>query len=65
MLIYCPLFLFIQINIHAFSEETSVEVDQILKYQVKVKDINDNPPVFNQSVYKVEIPENISKGKWF
>ncbi|XP_055508686.1 cadherin-like protein 26 [Leucoraja erinacea] len=53
------------INIHAFSAKTSVEVDQILKYQVKVKDINDNPPVFNQSVYKVEIPENISKGKEF
>ncbi|XP_078275343.1 cadherin-like protein 26 [Rhinoraja longicauda] len=51
-----------QVNIHAFNAESSVEVDQVLKYHVKVKDINDNPPVFNQSVYKVEIPENTPKG---
>ncbi|XP_078506891.1 uncharacterized protein LOC144767225 [Lissotriton helveticus] len=33
-----------------------------MRIQINVQDVNDNAPVFSQSVYKISVPENISKG---
>ncbi|XP_069055889.1 protocadherin gamma-A6-like [Pleurodeles waltl] len=33
-----------------------------LQIHVNVQDFNDNAPVFNQSVYKISVPENVPKG---
>ncbi|XP_072132970.1 cadherin-like protein 26 [Mobula birostris] len=51
--------------VSAFSATTRKKLSQDLMYQVLVKDINDNPPIFNQSEYKVEISENTTVGEEF
>ncbi|XP_078092188.1 cadherin-like protein 26 [Mustelus asterias] len=52
-----------ELHVHALSAETLKEVDQTLKYVIKVKDINDNAPIFNVSRYEVNVPENTAEGK--
>ncbi|XP_041059772.1 cadherin-like protein 26 isoform X2 [Carcharodon carcharias] len=51
------------LNIDALSAQTSEKVDQTLKYLIRVKDINDNAPIFNDSRYEVNVPENAAEGK--
>ncbi|XP_029106650.1 protocadherin gamma-A11-like [Scleropages formosus] len=34
----------------------------VMKINIKVLDANDNAPVFNQNIYRVSVPENLSKG---
>uniref|UniRef100_A0A8C9R4G5 Cadherin domain-containing protein n=1 Tax=Scleropages formosus TaxID=113540 RepID=A0A8C9R4G5_SCLFO len=34
----------------------------VMKINIKVLDVNDNPPVFNQKLYRASVPENSSKG---
>uniref|UniRef100_A0A8C9WH24 Protocadherin gamma-A11-like n=1 Tax=Scleropages formosus TaxID=113540 RepID=A0A8C9WH24_SCLFO len=34
----------------------------VMKINIKVLDVNDNPPVFNQKVYRASVPENSRKG---
>lgn len=34
----------------------------IAEVTVKIKDVNDEPPMFNKREYFVEIPENIQEG---
>ncbi|XP_078506878.1 protocadherin gamma-A6-like [Lissotriton helveticus] len=33
-----------------------------MQIQINVQDVNDNAPVFNQSVYRISVPENTAKG---
>eukprot|EP00062_Callorhinchus_milii_P002807 gi/632939420/ref/XP_007909979.1/ PREDICTED: cadherin-like protein 26 isoform X2 [Callorhinchus milii] len=40
-------------------------VSKSMTFHVKVKDINDNKPTFNQSFYTVNVPENTLVGKKF
>ncbi|XP_072413112.1 cadherin-like protein 26 [Chiloscyllium punctatum] len=55
-----PLF---ALNVDALNAKTLKEVDQTLKYRIKVKDINDNAPIFSHSEYEVNVPENTAEGK--
>uniref|UniRef100_UPI00398F1A95 cadherin-like protein 26 n=1 Tax=Pristiophorus japonicus TaxID=55135 RepID=UPI00398F1A95 len=57
-----PIF---KLNVQALDKNTLKEIDQALKYVIKVKDINDHAPIFNQSVYKVNVPENIDGKEFF
>ncbi|XP_048406183.2 cadherin-like protein 26 isoform X2 [Stegostoma tigrinum] len=52
-----------ELILDALKAETLRKVDQTLKYRIKVQDINDNAPVFSQSVYEVNVPENTVEGK--
>ncbi|XP_078506889.1 protocadherin gamma-A6-like [Lissotriton helveticus] len=33
-----------------------------MRIQINVQDVNDNAPVFNQTAYKISVPENTAKG---
>ncbi|XP_059836502.1 cadherin-like protein 26 isoform X1 [Hypanus sabinus] len=54
-----------RLYVSAFSATTHKKIGQDLMYEVRVKDINDNSPIFNQSKYEVEIPESTPVGKEF
>lgn len=47
----------LHITVHALTA-TGVEVEKPLQLRVKVMDINDNPPIFSQSVFMGSIEEN-------
>ncbi|XP_015743999.2 protocadherin alpha-5-like [Python bivittatus] len=34
----------------------------VIQLVINVLDVNDNPPVFNQSLYRIKVPENTSSG---
>ncbi|KAL1021482.1 hypothetical protein UPYG_G00013850 [Umbra pygmaea] len=54
-----PLF---NIKFDILDKETGIPVDRTLAFDVKIKDINDNAPTFEETIMTGEIPENLQEG---
>ncbi|XP_043565952.1 cadherin-like protein 26 isoform X4 [Chiloscyllium plagiosum] len=52
-----------QLTVDALQKRTGNILDSSLIYQIKVKDINDNPPVFSKDIYHVQVSESTAPGQ--
>ncbi|KAK5863832.1 hypothetical protein PBY51_000830 [Eleginops maclovinus] len=51
------------IKFDIFSSMTGKTIDKQLAFDVQIKDINDNAPVFSPPTMEVDVPENMQEGK--
>ncbi|XP_048406271.1 cadherin-like protein 26 isoform X2 [Stegostoma tigrinum] len=52
-----------KLTVDALQKRTGNILDSSLIYQIKVKDINDNPPVFSNDIYHVQVSESTAPGQ--
>ncbi|GCC31949.1 cadherin-like protein 26 isoform X2 [Chiloscyllium punctatum] len=52
-----------KLTVDALQKRTGNILDSSLIYQIKVKDINDNPPVFSKDIYHVQVSESTAPGQ--
>ncbi|XP_067904623.1 uncharacterized protein [Heterodontus francisci] len=52
-----------KLTVDALQKNSANILDRSLIYQIRVKDINDNPPVFSKDIYHVQVSESTAPGQ--